>query len=139
MEKLLLGLSFLALGILLVFGLHAPDNPIMWLASVSGVFELLRIILMTSLLYLLVFGSPHNVRLRTLIGLGAAGLGAYALGATYLSDIKFEDSLALLMVSVSLSIAVLESQPEPESEVYALPAKPAKAVPVTKGRLATSH
>jgi hypothetical protein len=139
MGKLLLGLSILALGILLVFGLRAPANPIMWLAMTSRVFEIVRIVLMTSLLYLLVFGSPHNPHLRSMIGLAAAGLGAYALYATYLNDMQFEDSLALLMASISVGIAILEAEPEPESDVYILPEKPTKAVPVTKRRLAASH
>jgi hypothetical protein len=137
MTKLLLSASFLSLTLLVAFGTNNPSNPIMWLASTSHDFTILRVALMGSLLVLLTAGSFMNVSLRTVIGLAAVGLVGYTLRATYVNDIGFEDTLALLMTGISVCIAALEPRPE-VSNTYARPVRVPKAAS-TKARLATSH
>jgi hypothetical protein len=134
MGKLLLAMSFLVLGLLFIFGLYAPSNPIVWLASDSSIFGLLRAVLMIAVLYLIIFGVPNKVNLHTFLGATAGILGIYTGDAFYLNYIQLEDALALLLTSISFAIAVLET-PIIE-DTYELPKK---STSIAKHRLATNH
>lgn len=46
MSKFILSLSLFGIAILFVFGLVAPASPVVWLASTSTNFALLRLVLM---------------------------------------------------------------------------------------------
>ena len=112
MGKLVLALSFVAVSILLVFGLTAPDDPVMWLASTSPEFALVRLGILVALLALLVTNPPRNAVLRGIVGLFALGIAGWSISATYQNQMQFLDSMSLLLFSISASIAVLERTSE---------------------------
>lgn len=112
MGKLVLFLSFVAIALLFVVSLVDPTNPIVWLASTSVNFAILRVVMMLGLLALLSTNPPRNIYLRMIVGLFAVGLTGWSLGATYQNDMKFLDTMTLLLFSTSAGIVVLEREPE---------------------------
>jgi hypothetical protein len=108
MSKLILFLSFVSLGVLLAFGLAAPDSPVMWLASSSSGFAWLRMALMAILFGLMITTPPRNVIFRVFVGLFSVGLIGWCLNATYNNQMGFADTLSLLAASLAAGIVVLE-------------------------------
>ena len=138
MEKLLLSVSFLSLSLLLVFGINAPNDPIIWLASTSQNFAAIRIILMAVLVILLVASSYMNAGVRTVLGILAVILVGYTLKATFTDEIKLEDTLTLLMAGVSASIVALEPISKVE-DYYVRTTRVTGGVSTRKAHLAPSH
>jgi hypothetical protein len=126
MSKLVLALTLLGISILLVFGLVDPNNPVMWLASTSANFTLLRLALIATLIALLVTNPPRNLYLRAFVGAFSLTLALWSISATYQNQMKFLDSMAILQVSIVSALAVLERRIE-EVEVFVRPKKRAKA------------
>lgn len=108
MSKLVLILSLLGLTILLTFGLTDPNSPVMWMASTSVNFAVLRGCLGAVLLGLLLTHPPRNVYFRTFVGMLCLTLVSWAVSATYENQMKFLDTLSLLEVSVSAGLIALE-------------------------------
>lgn len=112
MGKVLLFSSACGLLFLLVFGIHDPDNPMVWMASTSEEFVLLRGFLIVVLLGLLVTHPPRNVFFRSFVGLLSVSLAGWASYATYNNEMKFLDTMALLQFSISAGIVALERRLE---------------------------
>lgn len=108
MSKLVLILSLLSLLILLSFGIADPNNPVVWLASTSTNFGILRIALIAVLLALLLTNPPRNIYFRGFVTILSTTLVAWSLGATYANEMKFLDTLSLLQVSISAGLIALE-------------------------------
>lgn len=124
MSKVVLMMSFLALNILLVFGLFSPNSTIMWLASTSINFAILRMTLMIVLVALLVTKPPRNVLLRVFIGFLSVGLASWSLASTYNNQMKFMDTLVILQTCISAGLIILERDYKGIQEHFNLPALP---------------
>lgn len=111
MSKLLLILSLIGLFILLTFGLIAPDSPVVWMASTSVNFAILRIIMIAILLGLLLTNPPRNIYFRMFVSVFSVILVSWGLSATYDNQMKLLDSMSLLEVAISAGLIALE-QPE---------------------------
>lgn len=108
MTKLVLILSFIGLAITLTFGLLDPTNPIMWLASTSSSFTVLRGALMAIILSLLMTEPPRNAYMRVLVGITSAMLIGWSLKGAYYNQLPIVDAFLLLAVGIATGITVLE-------------------------------
>jgi len=113
MSKLYLSFAFICLGILLVFGLAAPDSPVMWLASTSTTFAAIRTVLMIILIWLIVTEPPRNVYLRLLTGAASGLLVIWGLNAFYSNQLQLVDFLSLMPAAIAAGIDVLETDLQP--------------------------
>jgi hypothetical protein len=120
MGKAVLLLSFIGLTILFIFGITDPTSPVMWLASTSGNFAVLRIVMMTALAALLFSHPPRNVYLRALVGVLAFSLVGWCLNATYANEMKILDTMSILQFCISAGIVVLELEDEPQFRLPSL-------------------
>ncbi len=107
MTKLILILSSLGLTITLLLGMYDPGNPIMWLASTSETFTILRAGLLL-IFTLLVTEPPRNVYLRAFIGIVSVVLVSSSLGAFYVNSMQAVDAFLLMAVGIASGITVLE-------------------------------
>ena len=110
MGKAMLLLSLLGTAILFSFGLTDPNSPVVWLASTSQGFAILRIGMMLALAALLVTHPPRNIYLRIVTGIFVTTLAGWSLVATYNNQMKLLDSLSILQFCISAGIIVLESE-----------------------------
>jgi hypothetical protein len=108
MSKLYIFLAFVCLGILLTFGLVAPDNSVMWLASTTPVFTAVRGGMMLILLGLLVTNPPRNVYFRVITGTASLLLITWCLNAFYHNQLQLADFLSLMPAGIAAGIAALE-------------------------------
>lgn len=108
MTKLILILSSLGLTITLILGMYDPGNPMMWLASTTETFTLLRAGLLLMLFTLLVTEPPRNVYLRAFIGIVSVVLVSSSLGAFYVNHMQAVDAFLLMAAGIASGITVLE-------------------------------
>lgn len=108
MSKLILLLSIFGTTVLLTFGIINPESPVMWLASTSLEFAILRALMIGVLLALFFTHPPRNIYMRMGIGIFATVLASWSLSATYQNSMAFLDSLSLLQFSICTGLIVLE-------------------------------
>lgn len=108
MSKAVLTLSLFGIGLLFVFGLTNPDSPVMWMASTSINFAIVRAVLITVLVALIITNPPRNVHFRYFVGIFSAILTSWALNATYNNEMQILDTLSILEFSVCAGLIVLE-------------------------------
>lgn len=108
MTKLVLVLSFVGLAITLAFGLLDPSNPVMWLASTTMSFEILRAALMVIIFALLVTEPPRNAYLRAFVGIVSITLMSWSLSSVYQNHMPITDAMLMIAIGLSMGITVLE-------------------------------
>jgi hypothetical protein len=108
MSKLYLFLAFICLGTLLTFGLVAPDSPVMWLASTSPAFNILRGGMMVILLGLLVTNPPRNMYFRIITGVASLLLVSWGLSTFYANQLQPMDFMSLMTAGIAAGIAAIE-------------------------------
>lgn len=108
MNKIILLLTLIGTSILLILGITSPNDPIMWVASTSAGFTVLRLFLLASLSILLLTKPPRNAQLRLILGSFISLLTAWTLVQTYNDNMKVLDCLTLLSFCASAGIDVLE-------------------------------
>lgn len=139
MSKVVLFFSIVSLSVLLFFGLVDPNSPVVWMASTSDSFAILRGALIIILIGLVVTNPPRNFYLRTFVGIVSVGLATWALNATYNNQMSFLDTLALLQFSISAGLAALERDYEEIFDQLQDPIEATETVDSTnKTRLATT-
>ena len=125
MGKVMLVLSFIGIGFLFLVGLFDPNSPVMWMASTTENYTLLRLGLMAVLLLLIVTNPPRNVYLRSIVGLLSLVAVSWALSETYQNHLKLLDSFSILEVGVLAGLTVSEQELEPAAKTSKK--KPAQA------------
>lgn len=108
MNKLILFLSFLALGFLTVLGSINPDNAAVWLSSQSQNMDYFRIGVMAILASLLVTTPPRQVVLRMVVGVSSVAIIVLSAYQTYQNVFQLFDGLALLAAGIASLVAALE-------------------------------
>lgn len=108
MGKLLLVMTFIGFSILLIFGFVNPDSPVMWLASTSIEFTILRLVLIAILFAMFVTNPPRNVIFRAVVGATCMVLAGWALFATYENSMKILDTMMILESTIICGLMVLE-------------------------------
>jgi hypothetical protein len=112
MNKLILFLSFLSLGILVVLSVYAPESAALWLASTAQGYNILRICIMAVLAILLVTTPPRSTLSRAAFGVFAMTLGLWSLSSTYANQMQILDGASLLTASIAIIVEVLERAPQ---------------------------
>jgi hypothetical protein len=108
MDRLVMGLSLLAISTLIFFGIVDPNSPAMWLASTSQTFTYIRIAMAAVLVALLITRPPRNHLFRIFVGVFSAILAYWSLRATYMNQMAFLDTMTILTFSISCGISVAE-------------------------------
>lgn len=111
MKKITIVGTLLITASLFVGGIYFPDAPLMWLASTSIWFELLRAAMMAALVTLLIVEPPRPKTLRYAIGGIAAGLFAITIALSQYYIIQPIDTMVLIEVALVLGIEALEDLP----------------------------
>lgn len=120
MTKLVLILSFIGLALLLTVGMIDPNNAIMWLASTSENFQIIRSGLLLVIFSLLVTEPPRNVVLRMIVGTISVGLLGWGAAGVWNNALPVMDGLLFLSVGLAAGITVLERNTYPEEFHVAL-------------------
>lgn len=112
MKKMLIGGTIILTTALLVTGLTNPGNPLMWLASTSIQYELIRAVLIGILVVLLFTNPPRALYFRAFLGVGAAclGVGTIVLLATY--EMNLIDAVVFSEIAIIFAIEALEVSEE---------------------------
>jgi hypothetical protein len=108
MNKLILSLTFLALGFLTVLSTINPDASAVWLASPAQAFDVLRSSVMFVLLVLMFTNPPRNVVLRTVVGIAATSFIGWSAYLTYNNTMQILDGIVFLAAGIASLVAVLE-------------------------------
>lgn len=108
MGRMLLLLSIISLLILGIGTDKMPADSMFWLASGTLYFQIVRAILITSLLLQVFTSPPRRVKLRLLTGIVAAVVGIWTLQATLSFSMPILDTLAFLGSCVALMLTALE-------------------------------
>lgn len=120
MGKLLTFATIVTTALLLVGGIYAPEHPMMWLASTSQDFAIIRSVIMVALLGLLFTQPPRNVIFRGLLG----GLAVVLVTLTGLQvnnySILILDVFTFLQAAIIFTIAAIEPDPLADEETATL-------------------
>ena len=117
MNKLILSLTFLALGFLTVLTTINPNASAVWLASPAQSFDILRSSVMFVLLILMFTNPPRNVLLRTVVGVAATSFIGWSAYMTYNNSMLILDGIIFLAAGIASLVAVLEFETTDEQIV----------------------
>jgi len=101
-----IGLLFLTLGVYLF-----PGSTAFWLASMSGGYQAVRVVLAGLLLIDLATNPPRSRIFRALSLVVATAVSTWVLRATYANNMQVLDSLSLLGASFAIAVTALELRP----------------------------
>jgi hypothetical protein len=110
MGKIVLWLSLIGFSLIFILGVVAPNSSVMWLASTSLNFSILRIVVIAFLCALLVTNPPRNIVLRAVVAIAAIMLASWTISLTYQYQMKFLDTLGLLEVSIASLLTIWEKE-----------------------------
>ena len=104
------------LAALIAGSIYAPAEPLMWLASTSQHYVIMRVVLIVSLAILLFTKPPRSPIIR--IGLGTLSfmLATWTLDEAYNNMIHLWDALVFLQTAIILAIESLELPKQPATK-----------------------
>jgi len=108
MGKLLLFLAMSSLMALFIVSLIAPDSSIMWIASASLTYQIMRLGLSVILFVQLLTQPPREVWFRAITGLLAVSVAVWAIYSTYIYQMPAADTLAFIGASLAVGVTALE-------------------------------
>jgi hypothetical protein len=111
MGKFIMLMSLLAIAILSVGTMLAPQSPAFWLAGSSAAVDNVRQILGLLLVAHLVTSPPRHLWLRFVSGTVAALIAVWTMQQTWNYHLELLDSLSFLAASLAIVIAALERKP----------------------------
>src|SRR5665213_1239703 len=111
MSKFVIWMSFLSLVLLTAFSTLMPNSPLMWLADISSIYNLVRVATAFVLLILLITAPPRKKILRFAVGIMSFVLLSSVIVLTNDNKMQLLDSLALVGASISMGIVALEISP----------------------------
>ncbi len=115
MSRVLLVLSALSLLILMAGTALVPQNPVFWLATNSGLYQVIRGVLAVILLAQSVTEPPRHWLLRGLAGVVSIGIVAWVVVVAYLGSMLFLDVISLLAAACAIGVTAMESAALPHS------------------------
>jgi hypothetical protein len=117
MKKLLiLGTAVLTTA-LLINGLFYPESPLMWLASHSVAYSIVRAALLVILVALLLSNPPRAMLFRLFLAACAASLGIATIALLMTFEMNIIDAIVFMEIGIIFAIEALES---PERYGYAV-------------------
>lgn len=96
--------------LLLLGAIFFKENSIIWLASTSELYTVLRSSLIAVVLSLLLTKPPRGMAFRIFLGLAAVLVGGSTIGLTYTNNMNFLDTLVFMQASVLFLLAALETK-----------------------------
>lgn len=108
MKYVVIAGTFLITASLLIGGVYYPNSPLMWLASTSTSFAVIRGAILVLLGALLVVRPPRPLYLRAIIGAAATALLVSALWFTTTYMIQPIDTVVFVEVAIVFGIEALE-------------------------------
>lgn len=109
MKKLLIVGTILLTGALLVSGVFYPDYPLMWLASTSADYSVVRGVLIAILAVLLFSNPPRAVYFRIFLAACAGVLGIATIGLLLTYNMNLIDAIVFMEIAIIFAIEALES------------------------------
>ncbi len=138
MTKLILILSSIGLTLIMLLGLYDPSNSIMWLASTTQAFTIVRAALLLVIFSLLVTDPPRNVYLRAIVGVFSVVIVGSTIGAFYENHMQALDAFLLMATGIATGITVLELDQRVEEVPIEILIKETRAKRHAKRKLATA-
>lgn len=133
MHKLYFGFSLAAVVLLLALSWAVPGSAIMWLADVSPVFTVIRLMMVIGLVGLILTNPPRKIIFRLFLGSVGIFLVGWALSSVYSDSLRIFDFLMFLQVGIAFGISALERTPEEivdsANELVGRPKKSARISP----------
>lgn len=109
MKQVVIVGTFLITASLLVGGLYYPDSPMMWLASTSTGFAIIRAAVLVLLGTLLWVEPPRPFYIRAIIGGAAAALLVTVIWLTQNYTLEPIDTVVFIEVAIVFGIEALEA------------------------------
>lgn len=109
MKKLLIVGTIILTTALLVSGVYFPNYPLMWLASTSTGYEVVRAGLIAVLTVLLVSNPPRAVHFRIFLAVCAGVLGISTLGLLLSYNMNLIDAVVFMEIAIIFAIEALEA------------------------------
>jgi len=109
MKKLLITGTLILTAALLVSGVLYPDHPLMWLASTSTTYGLVRAGLIAILTVLLFSHPPRAIHFRVFLGLTAAILSVGTATLLFTYQIGIVDALVLTEIAIIFALEAFEN------------------------------
>lgn len=118
--------SIIALALLTVGTIFAPQSAAFWLASHSAVYDQVRIVLGAVLFLQLITRPPRHMAFRIVAGSIGVVIGIWAIEQTYSYNMQFLDTLSFLGSSLAVLVTSLErksilSLTKPETSIQLSP------------------
>lgn len=114
MNRNLTGISVFLVALLFFGGLFFPESPIMWLASTSDGYAVVRAGIAAILIALLYTHPPRSKNFRLLLSVASLAFGTWAAILTMQSSMFVLDIFVFLQTAVVFAIAAIEFQPRSE-------------------------
>lgn len=112
--------KFLATGLIiillaLIVGSFAiPNAPIMWFASTTTTYTIMRFMLIAALIILIFTEPPRSHSIRAGLGGMSITLALWTLAEIYSNHLHMWDFMAFLLAAVILALESLEREPNPD-------------------------
>lgn len=116
MSKLLIFVTITTTVLLLVGGIYYPDNPMIWLASTSQDFAIIRSIIIVALIGLLFTNPPRKVVFRSALGVLSLALVMITTIQVNNYSIYVLDAFTFLQAAIIFALAAIEPDPLAEDE-----------------------
>lgn len=110
MKYVVIAGTFLITASLLIGGLYYPNSPLMWLASTTTSFAVIRGAILVLLGVLLIVRPPRPVYVRAIIGAAATALLVSAVWFTATYMIQPIDTVVFIEVAIIFGIEALETR-----------------------------
>jgi hypothetical protein len=109
MKKTIISGTIILIAALFIGGVYFPNYPLMWMASTSILYEVIRLGLIASLTVLLFSNPPRAVYFRIFLASVAAVLGVSTIVMMFNYDMNLIDAIAFMEIAIIFGIEALET------------------------------
>lgn len=110
MKKILIFGTIILMTALLISGIWFPTYPLMWLASSSLSYEIIRSALIVILTILLFSNPPRAIYFRILLAVCATSLGISTIVMLGSYNMNLIDAIVFMEIAIIFAIEALEAQ-----------------------------
>lgn len=110
MKKAIIFGTIVLTAVLLVSGLWYPNYPLMWLASSSINYEIIRAGLIVVLAILFFSNPPRAIFFRVFLAICALGLGVSTITMLGTYEMNLIDAIVFMEIAIIFALEALEAQ-----------------------------
>ena len=118
MSKIMIGSSFAAVTALILVPTLMPNSPVVWISSMTSIYQFVRIATALFLAVLLVTQPPRHTILRVMSAVLSVVLAIWTFRQTSTYQMEILDTLAFMAASITLFVTAIERK---EVLPYTLP------------------